>query len=156
MGTDIRDILERRIAKKRQEVGDLETKVREATAYLQALEDTFVLLKTGGGEEDDDGEPVFRHGSDVAKARDFLRRTGKPLHISEILEGIGKKNDKKARVSLGSTLAGYVRKELVFTRPGPNIFGLTEFTTQPDQQDQEPPDDFGANAPAPSVVPSGT
>lgn len=135
--------MERRIAKKRQEAADLGNKLREANAYLLALEDTLALLVEG--EEGEDGEPVFRHGSDVAKARDWLRKIGKPKHISEILQGIGRQNDKKARISLGSTISGYVRKEQVFSRPGPNIFGLVEFgdPITPKVDPKEPPDDFG-------------
>ncbi len=146
---DIRETLGRRITKKRQEVADLGNKLREANAYLLALEDTFALLSQGEGEEALDGEPAFHHGSDVAKARDWLRKTGKPKHISEILRGIGKNNDKKARVSLRSTISNYVRKEQVFSRPGPNIFGLLEFGNSvfPQVYSGEPPDDFGDKQP---------
>lgn len=144
---DIRKTLERRITKKRQEVADLGNRLREAHAYLLALEDTFALLSQG--VEALDGEPAFRDGSDVAKARDWLRKTGKPKHISEILRGIGKNNDKKARVSLGSTISSYVRQEQVFSRPGPNIFGLLEFgnSVSPQVNSREPPDDFGDKQP---------
>jgi hypothetical protein len=33
-------------------------------------------------------------------------------------------NTKAARVSLVGSLGNYVRKQMIFTRPGPNIFGL--------------------------------
>ena len=47
------------------------------------------------------------------------------MHISEILAAIGVENTKNTRVSLVGSLGSYVRKGQVFSRPGPNIFGLT-------------------------------
>jgi hypothetical protein len=46
------------------------------------------------------------------------------MHIGAILTAIGVENTKSARVSLVGSLGAYVRKGSVFTRPGPNIFGL--------------------------------
>jgi hypothetical protein len=70
----------------------------------------------------------------------FLRKAGKPLHITDILKGIGKTTSKKDRVSLSGSLGWYVRRNEIFTRPAPNTFGLKEME---DISKEEPPDDFG-------------
>lgn len=122
--------------KKQQEIRQLEIKLREATAYLQALQDSIkVLSREANGPAGESEEQTLRAGTSLAMARDVLRAVGKPLHVTEILKQMGKPADKKARVSLGSTLASYARDRQVFTRPLPNTFGLLEFTTnsQPTQ-----------------------
>lgn len=87
------------------------------------------------------GADALRAGSELAKARDAIRSAGKPLHISEILAAIGKENTKKNRVSLGGSLAGYVRKGAIFSKSAPNTFGLIELTL--DANGAVPPEGFG-------------
>lgn len=74
----------------------------------------------------------------VSKAVELIKKTGRPMHVKEILEGIGKKDTKKERVSLSSSLGMYYRKNEIFTRPAPNTFGLISMEVA-----EEPPDDFG-------------
>ena len=74
----------------------------------------------------------FRAGSAPAKVKALLEKFGKPMHITEIVTGIGKENTKPNRLSLGGTLSRYVREGYGFTRPAPNTFGLP---------DMEPPED---------------
>ena len=133
-----RDELQKRIERKQQEILELEMQIREAKAYIQALQETVKMLPK-------DSEPlnpdqVLRPGSGVAKARNVIKATGKPLHISEILKALGLPVDKKHRVSLGGSLSGYARRNEIFTRPLPNTFGLIEFKNAP----QGPPNDFGS------------
>src|SRR4051812_16249060 len=120
--------LQRLYDKKQQEVRQLEIKLREASAYLQALQDSIkVLNRESGAAVGESDEQTLRPGTSLANARDVLRAAGKPLHISELLKLMGKPVDKKTRVSLSGTLASYVRDGQVFTRPAPNTFGLLEF-----------------------------
>jgi hypothetical protein len=69
------------------------------------------------------------------------------MHISALLDAIGIQNTKKARVSLVGSLGAYVRKGSVFTRSGPNTFGLIEFEGGSERivQPELPglPEDFG-------------
>lgn len=74
-------------------------------------------------------EQLPRHGSAMAKTRELLLETGKPMHITDILKGIGKENTKSQRLSVSGSLRSYARKGQVFTREGGNVFGLVEFQT---------------------------
>ena len=132
----LRTKFEERIKKKEQEIQEYETKIREAKAYLQALQDALKILprESAGGTAED----IFRPGSNVAKTYDLLKKAGRPLHITDILKGIGKGTSKKDKVSLSGSLAWYVRRKEIFTRPAPNTFGLISM-----ESTEEPPGDFG-------------
>ena len=132
---------EERIKRKELEIVEYETKIREARAYLQALQDSMKLLPkeqigsmSGGGS--------LRPGSNVYKTYEYLKKIGKPAHINEILKILGKDVNSTEKVNLGSTLGSYVRKKEVFTRTAPNTFSLIELSNQVD----EPPDDFGMDS----------
>ena len=147
----MREELQRRIDRKRQEIQELELKLKESNSYLQALLDTFKILPKdvnviGIGESQ-----TLRPGTALAKARDAITKAGHPLHVSEILKAIGKPADKKYRISLGGSLSGYVRRGEIFTRPAPNTFGLIEFVGKDDgltqlkelDNEEELPPSFG-------------
>ncbi len=119
--------LQKLYEKKLQEVRQLEIKLKESTAYLQALQDSLKMLNRETGNTEPEAEQNLRPGTALAQARDILRVAGKPLHITELLKQMGRPADKKNRVSLSGNLAGYVRGRQVFTRPAPNTFGLIEF-----------------------------
>lgn len=148
---DFRAKIKDRISNKSQEIRELEIQLRESRSYLAGLQDALdmtpeeptrttkvespdevpavaatVALRSGG---------VLRPGSDLAKTRDLLLGVGKPLHISEILAGIGKEITRNNRDSLAGTLGPYVRRDEIFKRAGPNTFGLTEF---PDEVEEGP------------------
>ena len=125
-----------RIRRKEQEIQEYETKIREAKAYLQALQDTIKLLprEVPNGSE----ASILRPGSNVGKTYELLKKKGEPMHINDILTGIGKGISKKERVSLSGALGWYVRRKEIFSRPGPNVFSLLSM-----DQEQEPPEDFG-------------
>lgn len=144
---DVREGIERRIEAKRKEIADLEVKIREQLVYIRALEDTLRLFD--GGDAIEASGRGMRPDSDVGKSQVAIKTAGRPLHISELLKAIGKPDEKRNRVSLAGTLAGYARRGNVFTRTGPNKFGLIELErpqeerkTNPNES-QEPPDDFG-------------
>ena len=123
----IREEFERRIDRKQQEIRDLETKIREANAYLQALLDSMKWLPRE--ENPYGGSQSLRPGTTLAKAQEAIKKAGRPMHVGDILKAIGKTSDKKNRVSLGGSLSGYVRRKEIFTRPAPNTFGLIEIET---------------------------
>ena len=131
-----RNKIEEKIKRKEAEVQELELKMREAKAYVQALQDTLKMLprEIRGGDIGD----TLRSGSNIHKTYELLKKAGKPLHINKILEGIGKPTLKKDKTSLAGSLGWYVRRREIFYRPSPNTFGLLEM-----EESQEPPDDFG-------------
>jgi len=129
-----RDI-EKRIKQKEEEVQRLKEELFKAEAYLEAMQESLRLIKKTSSADGNDG---IRPGSAVYKARAALRKVGKPLHVESLLRSMGKEVTKKNKVSLSGSLGGYVRQELVFTRPAPNTFGLIEFG------EEEIPEGFGA------------
>jgi TolA-binding protein len=120
-----RDDLLRRVEKKQEEIFSLESQLREAKSYLQALEDTIRMLPREGLNEGQ-ADSVLRPNSTISKARDAILAAARPLHIQEILGAVGKPSTKEARAALSGSLASYVRRNEIFTRPAPNTFGLIE------------------------------
>jgi hypothetical protein len=140
----VRENFQKLIDKKQQEIRALEIQMREASAYIQALQDSMKLLPrdTDGNS---DSEHMLREGSTLAKTRDLLRKSAAPLPINEILKMLGRPLDAKHRVSLAGTLSGYARKRRVFTKTAPNTFGLLEFgTTDQTEEEDELPAEFGS------------
>jgi hypothetical protein len=138
----IKEELQTRIGRKQEEIRELEMRLREAQSYLAALQDMSKLLPRDQNTTSDPRQ-ALRPGSAVARARDAIKKAGKPLHITEVLNAIGSEADKKNRISLSGSLFGYVRRGEVFTRPAPNTFGLREFQHATAHADAEPPRGFG-------------
>lgn len=114
--------LESRVARERKRVTELRNEIIRREAFVQGLEAALNLLSADRPQ--DLGESL-RSGSDVSKAQQLLSVTKRPLHISDILKGIGKEDTKQNRASLGSSLARYARKGEVFQRGRrPNEFTL--------------------------------
>lgn len=116
--------VEARIARERKRVAELRSEIIRREAFIQGLEAALSMLSTDKrvAEYPDVGE-ALRSGSDVSKAQQLLSVARRPLHISEILTGIGKYDTKQNRASLGGSLARYARKGEVFQRgPRPNEF----------------------------------
>jgi hypothetical protein len=70
--------------------------------------------------------PRARRGmSQVDRAHDILRRAGKPLHVSEIIDRIESVHGQRLdRESLVSALVKKVRRQDRFTRTDKNVFAL--------------------------------
>ena len=132
----IREDLVKKIERKRQEITDLESQHKQATSYMQALEDTLKLFPRDGASIGAQSH-FMRQNSNVSKARDALKRARKPLHVNDILAAIGRPQDRSSRAGLNSSLSLYVRKGEIFTRPAPNTYGLAEF------DEPTPPAGFG-------------
>jgi hypothetical protein len=123
-----RESLQKLADRKTQEIVDLERQIDRARAYLQAIQDSIKALpretptQVNGRQATSD----LRAGTVLARAREAIQKKGAPMHVNELLVAIGIENTKNARVSLVGSLGAYVRKGVVFTRPGPNTFGLVE------------------------------
>src|SRR5665213_1617298 len=119
-----RENLQRLADRKMQEIAELENRIAMARVYLQAIQDSMKALpREISIQASAKGESDLRTGTLLARAREAIKRNGKPMHVGAILESIGVENTKNSRVSLVGSLGGYVRKGTIFTRPGPNIFG---------------------------------
>jgi hypothetical protein len=140
-----------RLQKKEAEIQSLEEKIRAARIYVQALQDVLNVLEKDGATSTADTGP--RRGSAVTQAREIISKSGKPVHINELLNALGKLNTRENRASLTSALAAYVRRGEIFTRPAPNTFGLIELghTERDDAPQDELPSDFGRAQPATSM-----
>ena len=137
--------LEKRIAKKTEEVAEAERKridadktLASAMAYLQALIDMRKLCPTERSSEDQASDSL-RENSQMAKARDALRSAGKPLHITELMKAIGAEVTPEKKTSLAGSLTAYARKSKIFTKTAANTFGLIELqeTDSPEPQTEK-------------------
>ena len=137
----LRDEIEKRIDRKEAEIRELEVRIREAKAYIQSLSDTLRLLPKDASA---DATLVLRPGTALARVREAIGSAGRPLHIGEILKALGRPVDKKNRAALSGTLAAYVRKGQVFTRPAPNTFGLVELSQHPVEKAEKETGTFAA------------
>jgi hypothetical protein len=127
-------VIENKIRKKEAEIRNLEAKLQAARIYVQALSDVRREL-------DGENESDLKAGSMVAMARDAIRKAGSPLHVDDILKAIGKTADSKS--SLTGSLAAYVRRGEVFTRPAPNTYGLVDLDDSDEALPTSPPKGFG-------------
>lgn len=141
--TDIamRSELEKRLKRQRAELDAIEKdKVelasREAVckAIIAELEG---LLRLAPKEEGETVEKALRVNTDPYHAREVLRKNRGPLHVKEILERIGGDTGRNRRSSLASQLGAYARKTEIFTKPGPNVFGLIDYGPIAPSLDQE-------------------
>ena len=137
-----------RLKKKETEIQGLEERLRAAKIYVQALHDVLAAIGHGAAEQPQEG--ALRPGGTMTLVRDAILREKKPLHISNLLGALGKDVTKEARASLASSLASYVRRGEMFTRPAPNTFGLIELgkAVPLPAPPPEPPTDFGRPKPA--------
>jgi hypothetical protein len=147
--------LEKKIERKRAEISELESSLKTARTYLQALEDMQRMAARDGGSptrqtpiqpSPRQSGSMFRTGSMTQAAYDAIKAAGKPLHVSELLPAIGRAVTRGETSAVSGTLAAYIREGKVFTRTAPNTFGLTEFEAgEPAgaKAAQEPPPGFG-------------
>lgn len=143
----VREKLERRIREKESEIQQLNLRLMEARAYMQAMQDTLRLLPREGSVamDGEDAEVSVKPGTALASVVKYLKEQGKPMHIMEILPAIGREATAAERASIGGTLSAYVRRGHVFTRPGPNVFGLMEWQSGK-LASEGPPPDFGVTS----------
>jgi hypothetical protein len=83
-------------------------------------------LKTG--EKDAKSRSPRKGMSQVDMAYDILKRSGAPLHVSEIIARIEQVHGRQVdRESLASALIKKVQRRNRFVRSDKNVFGLIEF-----------------------------
>jgi hypothetical protein len=100
----------------------LESIEMSLSAQLRAVR----RLRTG--EEDAKPKSPRKGMSQVDMAYDILKRTGSPLHVSEIIARIEKLHGKQVdRESLASALIKKVKRGDRFIRSDKNVFALIEF-----------------------------
>jgi hypothetical protein len=141
----IKERFEKKIREKEDEIQLHQEKIKEAENFIAAFQEAMRLLPREERGEDAKAKVsprkgVLQVGSDSFKTVEFLRKTGHPLYIADILSGIGKEPTKENIVSLAGTLGVYVRMGKFFSRPKPNTFGLLEWDTQ---QKTDVPEGFG-------------
>ena len=119
--------IEDRIRRKEVEIQEFEGKIREGNAYIQALQDAIKLFSR---DDSIPAETKLRPGSAVGEAREVILKAGRPLHISKILEAMGRMVDRKGRIGLSGSISAYVRRGEIFTRPAPNTFGLVRMVNE--------------------------
>jgi hypothetical protein len=133
--------VEERLRRKEGEIKAFEDQIRDAKIYIQALQDVLKLLPKDS-EEQPNADAVLRPGSAVARARETILRLGQPTHLNTLIHELGLELTREAKASLSGSLAAYVRRGEIFTRPAPNTFGLVELGHR--DEAPSPPDDFGA------------
>ena len=142
-----RAVIEERLRKKQSEVASLEEKLKAAKVYVAALNDILRMLAKDDEPPADTVEAKLRPGSAVAQTREIILANGAPVHLDDILEAMGKSVTRDTKASLAGSLAAYVRKEEIFSRPAPNTFGLIELghTEVFDEEEEQPPAGFGSD-----------
>lgn len=146
--------IEERLKRKEQEIRELEDRLKETQIYVQALQDVLKLIPRD--PEDIPGPTsTLRPGSLVDQTRASIRSQGTSLHIDEILKLLGKEVTRENKAALSSSLAAYVRRGEIFTRPAPNTYGLMELEEPPPPHPPpllEPPPGFGGDDFDPDVT----
>lgn len=140
----LRTKIEDKIRKKEAEIEKAKTeltfKIREASAYVQALQEMLKMLPKE--ENTLSPEKTLKQGSGPRKTYDYLLSVGRPLYINDIMEAIGMETTKQNRATLASSLNLYVNKNQIFTRPAPGTFGLINMEDM-EVVETELPDNFG-------------
>jgi hypothetical protein len=138
-----RKLIEDRLRKKEQEVRSYEERIREAKIYVQALRDILKMMDRAV-EVEISPDTTLKPRSMISQAREAIIKKGAPIHIDDLLEALGKEVNRENKASLAGSIAAYVRRNEIFTRPAPSTFGLVELghETAEDEAD-EPPASFG-------------
>jgi hypothetical protein len=136
-----REKIAERLRKKEQEIQELEEKIKESRVYIQALQDVLKIFP----RESVDSETALRAGSMVAQAREAILKAGRPMHVNEIVTALGRERNRASQTAVSASIAAYVRKGEIFTRPLPNTFSLKELESvrETSLATDEPPADFG-------------
>jgi hypothetical protein len=122
--------LEREIERAKAEIDGIEKSLMEKRGYLSGLEKALKYQTKQAP-----GPSSLRPGSDAHKALLALKSAGSPLHVDALLKVMEKEPTQQNKTSLTGSLAAYVRKKSVFTRPAPNTFGLVEFESESQDSD---------------------
>lgn len=135
-----REAIQKAIRKKEAEIEQLEWQAHDLKNVVKGLRESLKYLP---GDDTDTAVTVqteLRPGSMIAKAKLILEREGRPMHVLAILKALGRPVDVKNRVSLAGSLGAYARKNLIFSKTGPNTFGLiSQATAKTEESDDSAP-----------------
>ena len=96
-------------------------------AFEVSLEAQLRAVKRLRSGPSETAKPVRKGTAQIDMVHDILRRAGKPLHISEIIERVQKQHGfKLERESIVSTLVKKVNRGHRFIRTDKNVFALKE------------------------------
>lgn len=77
-------------------------------------------------------------GTELAKIRDLIKKTGKPMYIEDIMLALGlDPKDRNKRSSLGGSLNTYSKVNRVFKKTDPNTFSLIDMKTEHNKEDSK-------------------
>jgi hypothetical protein len=118
--------------KKRVRLAWLESQLNKAGAFLRG--DTLLdKPKSRHGFVGGKRARPIKEGSSVWWTAKILYIVGQPMHIDKILERASKESGRKfEKTTVVSNLSRYVKFEDTFNRPGRNVFGLIDFSKNPD------------------------
>jgi hypothetical protein len=122
--------LQREIAKYEEKIKQLHQKMRELELderdHQLHLGGLMSALKIIGKSPSAPKQQDLREGTEVSRVRDIIKEANTPLHINAITEKLGETGREK-RLSLSGTLNSYAKDGRVFSKAGPNTYGLLEF-----------------------------
>lgn len=113
------DTLRALAAEKQSELVRLEAELTAGRAYLRFLEDRIEAAEERSGDEPECNDPVI-------VIRRLIREAGQPLYIDDILRGLDRPLNRDGREEIRQLLLSWVRRQEIFTRPRPGVFGLLE------------------------------
>lgn len=126
--------IEKRLRKRRLEVEEFDRQILrlefEKGKSLAVINELELILRTmpKAGKQD---ERQLRVGTDVYNARKELQKERHALYIKDLVEKIGGDTGRNRRSSLSAQLAAYARKGEIFTKEGPNVYGLLDYGPEP-------------------------
>jgi hypothetical protein len=106
-------------AEKQAELVRLEAELAAGRAYLRFLVDRIDAAEQQRADEPECTDPVI-------VIRRLIRQAGQPLYIDDILRGLDRPLNRDGREEIRNLLLSWVRREEIFTRPRPGVFGLVE------------------------------
>lgn len=96
-------------------------------AFEVALEAQLRAIRRAKSGKPPASSAKKRSTSQIDMVQDVLRRAGKPLHITEILERVEKTHQRRLdRESVVSSLVKKIARGQGFLRTGKNVFALKE------------------------------
>lgn len=113
------DTLRALASEKQAELVRLEAELAAGRSYLRFLHERIEAAEQRCGDEPACTDPVI-------VIRRLIREAGHPLYIDDILRGLHRPLNREGREEIRQLLLSWVRREEIFTRPRPGIFGLVE------------------------------
>jgi hypothetical protein len=103
---------------------DFERELESKKSFLSGLEKAKKL-----SEKAQKTASNLRAGSILDQSVKLIKENGAPMHINDLLQGLGKEVNKKNKTSLTGSIGSYARRNQIFIRTAPNTFGLVDQQT---------------------------